>query len=563
MDKKVLMPKLGKNMTQGRIVSWEKKEGDAVASGDVLFVVNNGKLDMEIETDFSGILNSIVARAGDTVEVGKEIASIEEKSSNAVQEKKVSNAAAQPAEKKETAATSVLVLGGGPGGYVAAIRAAQLGAKVTLVEENKIGGTCLNCGCMPTKALMHSAEVYEEATHSEAIGIIGKDVCVDWAKVQGNRQDVSDKLTSGVKALIRANKITLVEGCAKFISKNSVMIGETELTADKIIIATGSRPVIPPILGADSSKACMDSTACLTLDHIPQSMLVVGGGVIGLELGSIYAKFGTKVTIIEMADIVLPLMDEELSEILRAQLIEQGLEIFTGTRVESITDTETGALVRVSSAKGEMNFSVEKVLLCVGRSPNTKELMLENAGISVNNGYIAVNDKMETTVAGIYAVGDCNGKLMFAHAAMTMGETAAENAMGGESRFDPKTSPRCAYVGPEFAGVGMTEKEAREYKIDYVVGRFPTAANGKSQVMGHTDGMIKVLVGKQFGEILGVHILAPRATELIEEATLAIKLECTVDELIGTIHCHPTVAEGVRECVMAAAKRAIHIPNKK
>ena len=311
------------------------------------------------------------------------------------------------------------------------------------------------------------------------------------------------------------------------------------------------------------SGAVIDSTGALTLDHIPESLLVIGGGVIGIELGSVYQRFGTKVTVVEMLPKLLPLMDAELTGMVQAQLEAAGMEILTGSTVLSVSDTGVGADVKVRTPSGERTISAEKVLLSVGRGPNTASLGLDKTGVKLENGYIVTDERMETSVSGIYAVGDCNGKLMLAHAAMAMGEVAAENAMGGSSVFNPDASPSCAYVGPEFACVGLTEERCKELGIEYKVGRFPTSANGKSLVVGAVNGMIKVIAGAKYGEILGVHILADRATDLIEEAALAIRLEATLDELADTIHCHPTVSEGLREAVLAADKRAVHIPNRK
>jgi dihydrolipoamide dehydrogenase len=291
-------------------------------------------------------------------------------------------------------------------------------------------------------------------------------------------------------------------------------------------------------------------------------MLVIGGGVIGLELGSVYRRYGAKVTVVEMQPRLLPLMDGELTMLAEAKLKGEGLDILTSTTVTAGEDCEKGAKVKVKGPEGEKTIEAEKVLVCVGRGPNTKNLGLEKAGIEVKDGFIQTNEKQETNVPGVYAVGDCTGKLMLAHAAMAMGEVAAENAMGGDRIFKPEMSPSCAYVGPEFAGVGYTEERAKELGIAYKVGKFPTSGSGRSLVAGHTDGMIKILAGEKYGEILGVHILAPSATELIEEAALAIKLECTVKEFVETIHCHPTVAESVREAALNIDKKAIHIPNK-
>ena len=371
-----------------------------------------------------------------------------------------------------------------------------------------------------------------------------------------------EKLTSGVKALLRLNKVTSVSGEAVFTGPKTVKVGDKELSAEKVIICSGSYPIIPGIPGLKESKAVIDSTACLSLDHIPESMVVIGGGVIGLELGSVYRRYGTKVTVVEMQPRLLPLMDGELTMLAEAKLRSEGLEILTSTSVVAVEDTDKGAKVKVKGPDGEKTIDAEKILVCVGRGPNTAGLGLDKAGITVKDGFIQTNEKQETNVPGVYAVGDCTGKLMLAHAAMAMGEVAAENAMGGERIFKPEMSPSCAYIGPEFAGVGYTEERAKELGIAYKVGKFPTSGSGRSLVAGHTDGMIKILAGEKYGEILGVHILAPSATELIEEAALAIKLECTVKEFTETIHCHPTVAESVRECALNIDKKAIHIPNK-
>lgn len=562
MAKEVVMPKLGLTMTEGTVEAWFKNEGDEVKEGEKLFSVSTDKLTNDIEATVSGKLLKILVPAGETVACLTPVAVIgEEGESYAAAPAKT--AAPAKAEEKSAEGGGVLVIGGGPGGYVAAIRAAQLGAKVTLAERAEIGGTCLNRGCMPTKALLHSSEVYELATNSADIGIIGRDVAVDWPRVQATRQSVSDKLTGGVRALMRANKVTVVEGEAKFTGPKTVEVGGKTLNPDKIIIAVGSKPVMPPIPGLKECPACIDSTACLKLDHIPESLVVIGGGVIGVELGSVYRRFGSKVSVLELQDRILPQMDGELAELAAAQLVAEGMDLRTGAKVTRVDTTTNGAAVHAEIGGKDTVFEAEKVLVCVGRSPNLEGLGLDKAGIAVEGGFIKVDKRLETSVPGVFAVGDCSGRLMLAHAAMAMGEAAAENAMGGEAGFNEDMSPACAYVGPEIAGVGYTEERAKELGIEYIVGRFPTSANGRSLVSGCTGGLIKVLAGPKFGEILGVHILAPSATELIEEAALAIRLEATLDELTDTIHCHPTVAEALREAALAAQKRAIHIPNKK
>ena len=566
MAKVVVMPKMGLTMTEGTVSKWLKKIGDEVKTGEPLFEAETDKLTNTIESTADGVLRHLFVEEGTTVPVLEKVAVIaaaDEDISALVgaAPAAVPAAAAAPAAPAGEA-NSVLVIGGGPGGYVAAIRAAQLGAKVTIIEKDQLGGTCLNRGCMPTKAMLHSSEIYEAATSSENIGISCDNVKVDWEKVQGFRASVVEKLTSGVKALLRLNKVTSVSGEAVFVGPKTVKVGDKEYTAEKVIICAGSYPIIPGIPGLKESKAVIDSTACLSLPAIPESMVVIGGGVIGLELGSVYRRFGTKVTVVEMQPRLLPLMDGELTMLAEAKLKGEGLEILTSTSVVAVEDTDKGAKVKVKGPDGEKFLDAEKVLVCVGRGPNTAGLGLDKAGITVKDGFIQTDEKQETNVPGVYAVGDCTGKLMLAHAAMAMGEVAAENALGGDRVFKPEMSPSCAYIGPEFAGVGYTEERAKELGIKYKVGKFPTSGSGRSLVAGHTDGMIKILAGEKYGEILGVHILAPSATELIEEAAPAIKLECTVKEFVETIHCHPTVAESVREAALNIDKKAIHIPNK-
>lgn len=561
MASNVIMPRLGMTMTEGTIIKWHKKVGDVIEEGTPLFDVETDKLTNTVNATAAGTLLKILVPEDGTADCLAVVALIGNEGESV--EAAPAPAAAEAKEPQAETDAGLIVIGGGPGGYVAAIRASQLGMKVTLIESDAVGGTCLNRGCMPTKALLHSADVYEAATHSANIGIVANDVSIDWAAVQHNRAEVTRKLTDGVKALIKANKITLISGEASFVSPKSVSVGGKTITADKIIIASGSEPIIPPIPGLRECSAVVDSTACLQLDHIPESLLVIGGGVIGLELGSAYSRFGTKVTIVEMSPKLLPLMDTELTEAVRRQMESKGIDILTDSKVVSVEECALGGRVHIECKDGGKTVDAEKILVCVGRRPNTAALGLDKIGVKTERGYIQTNDRMETSVSGIYAVGDCNGKLMLAHAAMVMGETAAENAAGGSRSFDASCSPSCAYIGPELAGVGYTEEQLKEKGIDYKVGRFVTSANGRSLVAGSTDGMVKILAGAEYGEILGVHIMSPSATELIEEASLAIRLEATVDELIDTIHCHPTVSEALREAALAVDGHAIHIPNRK
>jgi len=455
----------------------------------------------------------------------------------------------------------VVVIGGGPGGYVAAIRAAQLGAEVTLVEKENLGGTCLNKGCIPTKALLQTAEVFADAQKSADFGVNTSGVTLDFAKAQTRKQATVNQLVGGVGGLMKANKITVVNGTASFVDKDTIAVDGKPLPFDKIILATGSVPTTVPISGIDSPRV-VDSTGALEFSEVPASMVIIGGGVIGVEFGHIYSTLGADITIVEAQDEILPFMDMELAKIVRAKLEKQGVKILTKAKVVKILDTATSADVEVEHEGSIKTLGCEKILMSVGRKVNTAELNLDAAGISHENGRIIVDKTGRTNVPSIYAIGDCTGGVMLAHVASVQGEIAAENIMGHKAVYDEKTNPACVYTNPELAGVGMTEEQAKAQGIDYIVGRFPFMANGKALVMGSTEGMVKVIAGKRYGEVLGVHIAGPRATDMIAQAALAIKVEATLDEIVDTICAHPTVAESVREATLAAYGRAIHVPNR-
>ncbi len=570
----IKMPQLGLTMEEGTVAKWLKQEGDSVKKGDVLLEITTDKLTSEIESEADGVLLKIVAEEGEDVpvkgllgyigEAGEQIA---QASAPAAAPAPTSAPAPAPAEAKKAGDTSVVVVGGGPGGYVAAIRAAQLGGKVTLIEKNKLGGTCLNVGCIPTKVLLHAAEALTEAKHMDNLGIQVSVNGIDWKGVQSRKEAVTNQLVSGVTGLMKANKIRVIEGTASFASKTALEVVKKDGTKenvpfDKVILATGSVPAVPPIPGVKENAACVDSTGALAFDHVPETLLVIGGGVIGMELATAYSRFGAKVTVVEAMPKLLPMMDGELTAMLRKKMEASGVTILTEAKVQSVEAAPVGAKVQVEVGGKVESFEAEKVLVAVGRRTDTEALGLDKVGIAHDRGRITVNDKMETNVPNIYAIGDCLGKVMLAHVASAQGEVAAENALGETAVYDGKTNPSCVYTDPEFAGVGLTEEKAKEEGIPYQVGKFPLMANGKALIMNGGEGMIKFIIGKEYGEVLGVHILGPRATDLIGECALAIGMEATVDEIYATIHAHPTVTEAVREAALAATKRAIHIPNK-
>ncbi|WMI81780.1 dihydrolipoyl dehydrogenase [Anaerotignum sp. MB30-C6] len=568
MAVEVKMPQLGLTMEEGTISKWIKNEGDTVKVGDILLEITTDKLTSEVASEAEGTLIKIVAKEGEDVPVRGILGYIgqagEVVGGAAPAAAPVPTAA--PAPKKD-GKTTVAVIGGGPGGYVAAIRAAQLGGEVTLIEKNKMGGTCLNVGCIPTKVLLHSAEALAEAKEMAELGINVEVKGVDWNKVQAKKSAVTNQLVSGVTGLMKANKIKVIEGVASFASKDTLTVTKKDgskenLTFDKIIIAAGSVPAVPPIPGVKENANCVDSTGALSFETVPKSLLVIGGGVIGIELATAYSRFGTEVTVVEAMSKLLPMMDGELTAQLRKMMEARGIKIMTDAKVQSVEAAGDATKVNVEVSGKIEAFTAEKVLVAVGRRTDTEALNMDAVGIAHDRGRISVNDKMETNVANVYAIGDCLGKVMLAHVASAQGEIAAENALGEDVLYDGATNPSCVYTDPEFAGVGLTEEKAKEMGIDFQVGKFPLMANGKSLIMNGGVGMIKFIIGKEYKEVLGVHILGPRATDLIGECALAIGMEATVEDIFATIHAHPTVTEAVREAALAAEKRAIHIPNK-
>ncbi len=457
----------------------------------------------------------------------------------------------------------IVVIGGGPGGYVSAIRAAQLGANVILIEKENLGGTCLNVGCIPTKTLLNAAEIYDKAKKGSKFGIMA-DVTVDFKKTQKKKKAITKRLVAGVKGLLASNKVNVIEGSASFIDRKTLKViskdgSENKINFDKLIIATGSSPTTPNIKGIDNPR-CIDTTGALELSEVPKTLAVIGGGIIAIEMADIYSTLGSKVTIVS-EDNILPEMDKDLTKILCDKFSNSGTKIYDNAEVVCI-DEEDSAVVNIKlNTKESEKVYCEKVILSVDRRANTKSLDMDIVGIEHNNGTIKVNNKMETNIPGIYAIGDCNGRMMLAHVASEQGIIAAENAMGENKVFNERTNPICVYTNPEFASVGLTEKEVKAQSIEYLVGNFPLGANGKSLIINGGEGMIKFIIGKEYGEILGVHILGPRATDLIGECALAIGMEATVDEFIDTIHPHPTVSEAIKEASLATLKRAIHIPN--
>jgi len=459
----------------------------------------------------------------------------------------------------------VCIIGGGPGGYIAAVRASQLGLKVAVVEREELGGVCLNRGCIPTKAMLHSAEVLTTMKHAADFGIVAENVSVDFSKVLGHRDRVVKQLVGGVNSLMKSYNVNVVRGSGQLVGGGKVKVSgasDETVTAKNVIIATGSVPAKLPIPGGDG-PGVIDSDGALALTEIPKSMLIIGGGAIGCEWACVFSAFGTKVTLVEMLPTLLPVEDEEIGKTLARSLQRQGVTVHTEAKLNEITVGDDGLSVGVLTLKDgkEERVAAEKVLVGVGRRPNTAGLGLENVGVKTDRrGFIEVDDYLRSNIGNVYAIGDVTGKILLAHLAMHQGVAATEAIAGKGHPMDYKVVPGCTYTYPEVASVGLSEKKAIDAGYDVVVGRFPFAANGRAMTHGHTEGLVKMVADKKYGELLGVHIIGPTASELIPEASLGIRLEATLEDIAGTIHAHPTLAEAVGEAAWAALGGALDLP---
>ena len=457
----------------------------------------------------------------------------------------------------------VVVIGGGPGGYVAAIRAAQRGAKVALVESRDIGGTCLNRGCIPTKALVRSAEVYQNVLGGAEFGARASGVELDFAQVMARKRQVVKKLASGVEYLLKANGVHVYPGRAAVPKPGVVEValrdgGAERLETKNIIIATGSGPALPPV-SPESLKLTISSDDALELERPPQSMVVIGGGVLGVEFACIYAAFGTKVDIIKRSPLILPPVDDEIAQRMAPLLRKINVTITTGIYVKEIK--RRGDMLVLCAEKkdaGPVEFAGEKILVAMGRVPDFGGLGLEGLGVAHDARGIKVDGRMRTSVPGIYATGDVVGRFHLASVASAEGLCAADDITGHGRDMDYAVVPACVFSRPEAASVGLKEREAREQGIDITVGKFMYGANGKALALGEPDGMVKVIARKGDGKVIGVHILGAQATDLIHEPALALKMGATVEDVAMMIHAHPTLSEIVMEAFHGAAGQAIH-----
>ena len=455
----------------------------------------------------------------------------------------------------------VVVIGGGPGGYVAALRAAQLGAKTAVIEKDRVGGTCLVRGCIPTKALLQSSELYSLARSGTPFGLLTGQVGFDWGVAQKRKTAVVDQLVKGVEGLLKAGGVTSVKGSARLAGSGSVDVAGDVIQAKDIVIATGSAVARIPLKGAELT---IDSDQILELTEIPRRLAVIGGGVVGMEFAAMFAALGSKVTVLEMLPQVLPMVDADLVAAYTKHLGSLGGEIHTESKVAEVARNGGGLQVRFSTGGEGGAVDADQVLLAVGRVPYTQGLDAEKAGVKLERGRVVVDPQLRTTADGVWAIGDVIGGIMLAHVASYEGVCAVENIAGHGNRTpDYHAAPNCIYTDPEIAHVGLGEREAKEKGIEVKVGRFPFAASGRALTLGQSEGFVKVVAEASSGRLLGAHIIGPRATDLIAEATLAVQNGLTLEQIDLTIHAHPTLPESLMEAALAAQGRAIHIANRK
>ncbi|MEJ2666419.1 MAG: dihydrolipoyl dehydrogenase [Deinococcales bacterium] len=458
----------------------------------------------------------------------------------------------------------LIVIGSGPGGYHAALRAAQLGLKTACVEKDAVGGVCLNTGCIPTKALLHVAGIMREARHAKDFGLAFAEPKLDLKRMNAWKDAVVKKMTGGVQMLFKGNKVTLIEGEGRFVDPHTLQVGDRRVSAERFVVATGSRPIQIPGFEFDGERI-IDSTAALTIAKVPKRFLAIGGSAIGLEFSDVYAALGSEVTVVEMMDRIVPLGDADASKELHKALEKKGMTIRTSSKAVAQKKTDKGTEVVVEDAQGKREtITVDVILVAVGRVPNGAGLGLEAAGVEVDErGFVpVVNDHMQTNVEHVYAIGDVARAPLLAHKAMKEGLAAAEHAAGKPSGYDTVV-PAVIYTSPEHASVGMTEQEARDAGYTLRIGRFPLSASGRATTLGVDSGMVKLIGDEKTDLLLGFHMVGPNAGDIVSEAALAIEMGATLEDIALTQHAHPTIAEAVMEAAEHAHGQAIHIANRR
>lgn len=578
----VVVPMLGITIEKGKILKWLKSEGDYVKKGEPIFEVETDKVVTEVESPGTGILKKIIVPENIEVPVLTVVAIITEKDEELPEKYRsikpeiapppTPSMLSQPQPQKVSALSiraseegyDIAILGAGVGGYVAAIRAAQMGAHVLLVEKGELGGTCLNRGCIPTKSFLSDVKIYQKVKTSDLF-IHGSNVLIDLQKMASRKNKVVETMKRGVSIILESQGINFVKGFGKFLDPKMIEVfsnGKVETFKTKnVLIATGSQVASLPTVQIDG-KMILSSDEVLDLKEIPKNILIIGGGVIGVEFATIFNCLGTKVTILEMLPQIILTEDEEVIRGLKLLLEKQGITILTRSKVLSASSGREKVEVTIDREGKQEKVHGEKVLMAVGRVPYTEALNLDKIGIQMEGIFVKVNPRMETNVDGVYAIGDVIGKLMLAHAASAEGIVAVENMMGKVREVNYQKIPRCIYTFPEVASVGLTEAEAKKKGYDIQIGKFPFLNNGKALAMGEPEGFVKIIAENELGQILGVHILGENATDLIGECLLAMNVEASIEDLGEVVKGHPTLSEAVTEAALDWQGLSIHMPKR-
>lgn len=557
----LVIKKLNGHDKDGKIGKIHFAVGDTITTDDVLFTIESGKGSLKYKSEFNGVLTDLQISSGDVVIKDQIIGSIEGKKGK-VKSNAYSFGISKPVKKEVHA--EVLIIGGGPGGYVAGIRCAQLGKKVILIEEDKLGGTCLNYGCIPTKALAHSTKVLSHIKEASTYGFNINDYTIDMEKLMARKSDVVNNLVSGVEHLMSVNDIEVVVGTANVKSIDCMNVKnkkvDMDITFDSLIIATGSEPSSIPIEGHDLDEV-MTSKDVLEITTIPKSMTIIGGGVIGMEFAFIFNALGTDVHVIEYASEILSLLDQDVVDVIKESAAEKGIKIYTGACASGIHKTENQEMITTYVVDETTHYiSSEKVLMAVGRKPRLKSLNLELLGVALNNSKngIEVNEKMETSQDNVYAIGDVTNIIQLAHVASHQGIVAAEVIAGMDSSMSYDIIPSAIFTSPEIGHVGVTEKEAKALNLEIIVSHFYLQANGKSVAMNETMGFVKIIYDKEKDYIIGASIVGGHGTDMIATLTNMIHQKVSKDILNHVVYAHPTSAESIHEALLNLDNMGIH-----
>lgn len=562
MENTLIIEKLNGHDKDGKIGKISVAVGDSVQAGDILFTIESGKGSIKYKSKFDGIVTALTINTGDVVVLDQEIGSIEGEKKAEKKSTGYSFGISKPMKKELHA--EVLIIGGGPGGYVAAIRGAQLGKKVVLIEEDKLGGTCLNYGCIPTKALAHSTKVLSHIKEGSVFGFDVEGVTIDMTKLMTRKSEVVNNLVGGIEHLMEANDIEVIRGSAE--TKSETVIGvknkkiDAEITFDDLIIATGSEPSFIPIEGHDL-KSVMTSKDALEITDVPKSITIIGGGVIGMEFAFIFNALGSEVHVIEYMPEILALLDQDVVDVIKMSAEEKGIQIHSGACASGIHETQNNEMITTYMIDEKTHYlSSEKVMMAVGRKPRLKSINLDVLGVSLNskqNG-ISVDEQMKTNKDHIYAIGDVTNVIQLAHVASHQGMVASEVIAGMDSKMSYDVIPSAIFTTPEIGHVGVTEREAKEKSLDISVSKFFLAANGKSVAMNETEGFVKVIYDNENDYIIGASIVGGHGTDMIATLVNMIQQKLSKEEVTHVVYAHPTAAESIHEALLGLEGRGIH-----